>query len=219
MALVYRHRRLDNFNIFYVGVGEKIKRAYDLKDRNNHWNNVVAKHGFQVEILAENLDRSTANELEILLISEYGREDLGMGNLVNMTNGGEGCVGRILTNQEKEHLRQCNLGKRHSEESKIKMSGRTITTEMRIKLSKVHSGKTLSSETKLKMSLSKKNIERPPHVKKILNKSKKVINTVTLEIFESAKKVAEMEGWNYGTFICRLNPNKKDKNNTSYRYL
>ena len=30
MAIVYLHRRTDNNEIFYVGIGDDIKRAYDV---------------------------------------------------------------------------------------------------------------------------------------------------------------------------------------------
>ena len=67
-TLVYRHRRLDTFEIFYIGIGS-IKRAYLKHGRNKHWNNIVNKTNYQVEIIAENLDWETACELEILLIT------------------------------------------------------------------------------------------------------------------------------------------------------
>jgi hypothetical protein len=97
MAIVYRHRRLDNNEVFYVGIGKTEKRAYSKNNRSKYWNRVVEKHQRTVEILASDLSWEEACELEILLIQEYGRKDLGLGNLVNMTDGGEGSLGVKMT--------------------------------------------------------------------------------------------------------------------------
>lgn len=92
---VYRHRRLDTGKIFYIGLGssKNYERAYS-KIRTNWWKKVVNKYGYSVEILAYNLFKEEACELEIFLISLYGRRNLGTGCLVNMTDGGDGTPGR-----------------------------------------------------------------------------------------------------------------------------
>jgi len=87
--VVYRHRRLDTNDVFYIGIGDN-KRAHNKSARSVYWKNIVKKHGYSVEILATDLSREDACELEILLIQEYGRKDLGLGKLINMTNGGDG---------------------------------------------------------------------------------------------------------------------------------
>jgi hypothetical protein len=89
MAVVYRHR--DNLNnVFYVGIGKDKNRAFDYLNRSDFWKRYSNKYGVNPEIIADEIDYDTAKELEILLISEYGRKDLGQGMLVNMTNGGDG---------------------------------------------------------------------------------------------------------------------------------
>lgn len=91
---IYRHRRLDNNQIFYVGVGstKNYKRAYYKHKRNVLWHNIVNKVGYKVEILADNLTREVAYELEEFLILMYGRRNLGLGTLTNMTDGGKGSI-------------------------------------------------------------------------------------------------------------------------------
>ena len=89
MAIVYRHRDNSN-NIFYVGIGKNENRAFDYLNRSNFWKRYSKKYGVNSEIIAKDIDYDTAKELEILLISEYGRRDLGKGMLVNMTDGGDG---------------------------------------------------------------------------------------------------------------------------------
>lgn len=94
MAVVYRHRRLDNFQVFYVGIGKNKYRAYEKSPlrRSEYWSRVVNKCGHEVEIVADNLSYEDAKELECFLIQLYGRKDLGTGQLINMTDGGDGAL-------------------------------------------------------------------------------------------------------------------------------
>lgn len=116
---VYRHRRLDKNEIFYVGIGN-IKRPYNTHNRNNYWKNISNKTEYEIEIIAEDLDWDTACELEVLLISEYGRINLKTGTLCNLTDGGEGNKGWNPSKITRDKMRDNNLGKRMSEESKEK---------------------------------------------------------------------------------------------------
>lgn len=95
MVYLYRHIRLDKNEPFYIGIGsdENYKRAYQKESRNKHWKNIVAKTLYEVEILLDNLTWEEACKKEIEFIALYGRNDLKQGSLVNMTNGGDGCVG------------------------------------------------------------------------------------------------------------------------------
>jgi hypothetical protein len=89
---VYRHYKLDTNDVFYIGMGKEnnFRRAFSKRYRNNYWLNTVSKYGYSVDIVSKNLSEEDAIELEIFLIKEYGRKDLGNGLLVNMTDGGEG---------------------------------------------------------------------------------------------------------------------------------
>ena len=92
MAYIYRHIRKDNNNVFYIGIGNdnEYKRASDKKSRNRYWNFIVKKIGFEFEIIEDGLSWVDACEKEKYWIKKYGRKDLNEGNLVNMTDGGEG---------------------------------------------------------------------------------------------------------------------------------
>lgn len=85
---VYLHYRNDTNEVFYVGIGRG-NRPRNKRNRNIHWKNIVNKFGYTVKILAKNLSWINACKLEIALIKKYGRKDLGLGNLVNLTNGGD----------------------------------------------------------------------------------------------------------------------------------
>lgn len=115
---VYRHRRLDTNEIFYVGIGKSEKRAYSKRSRNSLWHNIVNKTDYSVEIVAELDSWELACELEQLLIQEYGRRDLGLGSLVNMTDGGEGSLnmesprkGVTLSEETKRKISEAKKGK------------------------------------------------------------------------------------------------------------
>jgi hypothetical protein len=109
MAIVYQHRRKDSGEIFYVGIGVNKYRAYKKFGRNCHWKN-ISKKGYEVEIIFGNLTWEQAIQKEKDLIFLYGRKDLGLGSLVNMTDGGEGVVGQIRSDASKKMQRQKMIG-------------------------------------------------------------------------------------------------------------
>lgn len=101
-VFLYLHIRKDNGLIFYVGIGVG-KRPYNFKgnQRGWRWKQVYEDAGgCEVKILCENLTWKRACELEILMISFYGREITGEGNLVNFTKGGDGRYGTKKTQEE-----------------------------------------------------------------------------------------------------------------------
>ena len=161
MPYVYRHIRLDNNTPFYIGIGNdnRYTRAFNKKNRNSHWKNVAKNTDYEVEILFEHEDYEFIKEKEIEFISLYGRKDLGLGTLCNKTNGGDGCLGLI-----------------HTDEAKLKMSipnkGKIISEEQKKKVSEFHKGKVLTEEHKLKISLANKGKHRKPASEKTKLKMK-----------------------------------------------
>jgi hypothetical protein len=128
MAILYRHIRKDTQDIFYIGIGKTVKRAFSLSDRNNHWKNIIKSTDYEVDIIFEDLTWNEACEKEKEFIQIYGRRDLGSGTLVNMTNGGDGANGLIQTEETRKKL------------SKL-LTGRTIAKETKAKLSKYMTGR------------------------------------------------------------------------------
>lgn len=126
MAYLYRHIRLDKNQPFYIGIGSdsSFKRAFEKTRRSQLWNKIVSKTSYEVEIIFDNLTWEEACKKEIEFISIYGRKDLGTGVLVNLTDGGEGALGRkyIASQETKEKLRKSHLGFKHSDETKLKHS-------------------------------------------------------------------------------------------------
>lgn len=120
--VVYLHKRLSDGEVFYVGIGSK-KRPYSKNSRNKHWRNYTTKHEYEVSILFEKLTWKEACIREKSLILDYGRRDLGLGTLVNMTDGGDGQCN--LAQESRSKISKANKGKvpwmkgrRHTKEAK-----------------------------------------------------------------------------------------------------
>lgn len=105
--VIYRHLK-PNGEVFYIGIGS-LKRAFSDKGRNRFWERVAIKCGYEVQILKSNLSWEEAAELEIYLISFYGRRDLGTGTLVNLTEGGDGVIN--LSDESRKRLSDSKKGK------------------------------------------------------------------------------------------------------------
>lgn len=125
MAYVYRHIRLDKNEPFYIGIGDKNKyRINDKRKRNAIWNKIVNKTKYKAEVVLDELTWEEACEKEKEFILMYGRIDEKTGCLSNMTDGGEGTIGRRYTPtlQHRKNLSKASLGKKMSEEAREKMA-------------------------------------------------------------------------------------------------
>ena len=111
MALVYIHRRLDTNKVFYVGVGVNEKRAFQKRGRSVFWRSIISKTNYSVEIVKRDLSQEDAFELEIFLISLYGRQDIKTGILCNLTNGGDGRKNIIVSLDTRKKLSSAGLKK------------------------------------------------------------------------------------------------------------
>jgi len=142
VAVLYKHLRIDTGEVFYIGIGKSAKRAYSKRQRSKPWKDLIKNHSYTVEILAENLTWQQACEEERRLIRDYGRRDLGLGSLVNMTNGGDGVeslsaetlkligskikgrigtfTGKTHSEESKRKNRDAHLGKKYSDETNAK---------------------------------------------------------------------------------------------------
>lgn len=145
---LYRHIRLDKNEPFYIGIGTKPKKAIRTHEgeysrayakgksnRGNYWRRIVAKTNYEVEILMESDDYEFIKQKEIEFIALYGRENKGTGTLCNLTDGGDGVIGRIISEETREKMSKAAKGKTVSEETKLKISlhniGKTWSEEKR----------------------------------------------------------------------------------------
>ena len=119
---VYRHRRLDTNEIFYVGIGVK-NRAYQTGNRGDWWKKVISKTNYTVEIIIKNLSREDACELEIFLIQQYGRKCMKEGPLINLSLGGGSNSGYKHTDNARKNMSIAAKNKpKVTEETKLKSS-------------------------------------------------------------------------------------------------
>ena len=207
--IVYRHRRLDTNEVFYIGIGSNLKRAYNKNKRSKFWKHITNKVEYSVEIIAENLTKELACELEKLLIKEYGRIDLGLGQLVNMTDGGEGSLGTIPHNKGIKGVYK------HSKEVIEKMSGKNNpmygvkhSDETKAIIGFKSSLKKHSSETKQKMSLTRQG--------GLNSQAKPIIDICSGIFYDSLNEIIELTGYSK-TYLSMMLNNKK-QNKTNYRY-
>ena len=184
---VYVHYRNDTLKPFYVGKG-KGKRYKTKHNRNSYWKNIVNKVGFTPMIVENFITEEKSFELEKYYIQHFGRN-----NLCNMTDGGEGSSGCIPNEKTRKKFSENTIGKKNPMYGKKSaMYGKKHTDETKKKMSNKHKGEKNSF-------------------------AKKVINTLTGEIYCSGKEVANIFNINYSTLNKQLlgkNPNK-----TPFKYL
>jgi hypothetical protein len=162
MAYVYRHIRLDKNEPFYIGIGsdERYNRSRERYNRNGLWKIIAKKSEIEVEILLDGLTYKEAQTKEKEFIALYGRKNNNTGILTNLTDGGEGTIGTVITEETRKKLsiahkgNKSRTGHKLSEETRLKMSiARTgkkigaISEEHRKKLSMAKIGKKQSIET------------------------------------------------------------------------
>lgn len=114
--------------------------------------------------VATGLTNEESKQMEIKLISVVGRCDQNKGPLCNLTDGGEGGLGRKITKETRSKMSHQALGRKHSEESRKRNSdskkgivhwwwiGRKHSAETKEKMSLQRKGRTHSDETKRKIS-------------------------------------------------------------------
>lgn len=122
---VYKHT-FENGKV-YIGITQQ--RPSDRWKRgtgythNKHLTSAIQKYGWdniKHEILFAGLTKEEACQKEIELIAEYKSNDRRYG--YNNSTGGETTKGFHLTEEMKAKCRKRNLGKKHSEETKQKIS-------------------------------------------------------------------------------------------------
>lgn len=199
-AYVYQHRRFDTNEVFYVGIStsKNFKRAFSKDSRSDWWKSIVKKTGYVVDIIYKNISWEQACKYEKNLISMYGRKDLSLGVLVNMTDGGEGILNVSLSTKivigEKAKIRHKLKG--HPRFG-VKHTPETIFLMKR---------KDLKYLKKYKTSL--------PGGKN--GNAKVVLNLKTGIFYDCCKEAANTTNIKYPYFAAMLNGQKVNKTNFIY---
>lgn len=136
---------------YYIGKGVN-KRAWQTHDNVGR-----PKDLSQIVIIESNLTEIGALAIERRLIAWYGRLDCGTGILHNKTDGGDGSVN--LSIESKEKIRQANIGRKITDETRKRMSVANkkhppLSAEARKKISEKIKSRPISDETRAKISAS-----------------------------------------------------------------
>ena len=215
MAYLYRHIRLDKNEPFYIGIGSDVDyvRASSKKNRNIYWERIVNRVEYRIEIILDDLTWEQSCEKEIEFIALYGRADLKKGTLCNLTDGGEGAFGLVVSKETRSRRSESYkgrfvgeknpfYGKKHSEETKRKIS------EAKTGIPSPTKGLIFSQERKDEMSKLKKGNKNMLGKKHSLESRKKM-----------SEKAKGRVGWNKGiprTEEEKLNLSKKMKGRTAW---
>jgi len=217
--VVYIHRNPKTLEIYYVGMGE-LSRAYRKTSRNKWWKNTYAKYGRIVEVVAKDLSVEDAYELEVLLISEIGRKDKGLGSLVNLDDGGVGAKGHIPTKSARSKLKLRNSKKViNTETLEILSSGAELRDKYRVY------NYTLRKDSPKNDWMYYEDYKKGKHLTekwinryKILNSYVKIINVNTLEVFYNVQDAFNADSsvsW-YNPFCLKLKGSMKNNTNSMY---
>ena len=157
---VYVHFKVSNGQPFYIGKGQK-KRAWDIARRaNKHWFNTALKHGVTVRIIRSGMPEVCALTLEKVLINIVG-----IGNLCNLTAGGQGATGYRPNEDVREKMSKAKKG----------IPRGPMPEETKDKISAAHRGIRPSDKSREKMRLSHMGQRMGPSNNKFLP---------TIQIFE-----------------------------------
>lgn len=126
---IYLHIKETTGEPFYLGKGRRY-RDIQKHGRSGIWNNTVSKYGLDILKLEEGLTEQEVFEREKYWIKRIGRRDLGMGPLVNFTDGGEGAsnISEELRNKKSKSMigkpsnRKGKFGNKLSDETKTKIA-------------------------------------------------------------------------------------------------
>lgn len=166
---IYVLKHPDTLEVRYVGktirtlsrrLGNHVANAKGNK-HNKHLSNWILKlleeNKRPIIELLEECNYDNWEEREKYWISYYS-------NLINLTKGGDGCVGFLHDEKTKEKLRKINLGRKHTPSFKKAMSKRlkgvSFSEEHKAKIALANTGRKASAETRNKLSESHKGIKQ-----------------------------------------------------------
>jgi hypothetical protein len=204
MAVLYRHLKPCG-EVFYIGIGKTEKRPYSKLNRNKWWKNVVNNYDYEVQILKKGLTWEEAYELEIILISHYGRQDLGLGTLVNLTNGGDGFNGCLFLRTEGDKVINTQ-----TKEIFNSMAAAARSINMNFPSFQRRMNGTAKNNTPFVLL---KNYKEGEDIK--FNHYIKYICTKTFKTFTTIKECGDYLGVNSKTLSVCLNPDRRERNSTT----
>lgn len=125
------------------------------RHKNTYFHNAIRAYGidnFSWSILAETDSETKLNAMEKFYIAAYRK----MGNVYNLTDGGEGSSGRIITEETRKKMSEAQKGKKvapfsKEHREKISAASRNMSKEQRAAIAKANSIRVITEETKEKL--------------------------------------------------------------------
>jgi len=134
-CFVYCYLRADG-RPYYVGIASTAVRPFE-----RHGCGVPRKTPERVRLMRSELTWEEAGRWEQFYIARYGRKDVGTGILRNRTDGGDGILGYVHTEEAKRRIRQNN-----KKESYPHLVGRPVSAETRKAIADAQRGKIIPLE-------------------------------------------------------------------------
>lgn len=207
---VYLHIKESDGTVFYVGKGTKFRWSH-VYDRTQHWKNTAIKHGVICKIVAHDLSAEEALVLEKKLIASYGRQDQKTGCLVNLTDGGEGVVNYVWTEEHRKKISEAGMGKRHTPEAKEKIRQANV-------------GRTFSAQTIKLMSDARKGVpwteaQRKACECRVNPRSRKVLCVQTGTVYNNASEAAKSLSMDVSNLIKVCNGKRKQYRGFNFEFV
>jgi hypothetical protein len=176
-----------------------------------------------VEIYQDKLSDQEALNLEIELISKFGRIDLKTGTLCNLTEGGEGSSGRIASEETRRLWSEQRKGKKQTPAQYSANCNRVISEETKKKQSEANKGKKLSTDVIAKIALANTGSKRSKETKLLLSQQRKGKQTgsdnpaaIKINIYNNLNELIYTCNGDFKN-ICKENGLPTSALNTSYR--
>lgn len=222
---IYKIKNTTNGKVY---IGKTVNKDRRIKDHvwslnlgrhcNSHLQNAWNKYGeesFVFEII-EKVGGLIVDHAEKWWINYYKSNFPANG--YNKTLGGDGCYGRIMTEETKRKISDSNKGKTVSAEARKKIGmaskNRYYSPEIRKKMSEAQKGRTVSKETRAKMSRAWSGKKG-----KLNNRAKPVVCLNTGEIFESTTEAAQKLGLTQNLVSWVANGKRSHTKNYKFEYF
>jgi hypothetical protein len=191
---------------YYIGkgTGNRIHSSRRSELCNRH----VKKYGKNVKYIEKDMPESLAFELEIFLISEFGRIDQGTGVLTNHTDGGEGALNPPKETREKLSASLKIAYKDQELRSRLSKSRKNQWVEKRDQMM----ANQQSPETKAKRSEASKAKWATPGYREKVMASRALVNDQRLANLRKAKSTKEhKEKLSNSVKLAWQDPDKRKK--------